>query len=77
MSLPRRNSKCPGGTNEADKMNSQVQQYMRETLKRLYMKNRNDDQVSVHMRQSEQSSMIREMLINIENIKEGQTKDSM
>lgn len=58
-------------------MSNQVQQYMRETLKRLYMKNRNDEQSSSHIRQSEQSSMIREMLINIENIKEGHTRGSM
>lgn len=77
ISISRRNPKCQGGTNEVGKMNSQVQQYMRETLKRLYLKNRNDDQSSNHIRQSEQSSMIREMLINIENIKEGHTKDSM
>jgi hypothetical protein len=57
-------------------MSSQVQQYMRETLKKLYMKNRGEDLPSGSMRPSEQSCMIRELLINIENIREGQTNDS-
>ncbi len=56
-------------------MNSQVQQYMRETLKRFYMKNHGEDAPNGSTRPSEQSSMIRELLINIENIKDGQTKD--
>lgn len=49
------------------KLSTQVQQYMRETLKKLYMKNRIEDHpgAASAVKQSEQSSMIRELLINI------------
>lgn len=51
---------------DLDKLNSQVQQYMRETLKRIYQKNRNEENSSQPKpAQSERSSMIRELLINL------------
>jgi hypothetical protein len=54
-------------------MSSQVQQYMRETLKKLYLKNRSENHpCGSFMRQSDQPTMIRELLINIENIKDFQ-----
>lgn len=51
---------------EVDKLNSQVQQYMRETLKRIYQKSRNEESSSQPKpAESERSSMIRELLINL------------
>lgn len=56
---------------DADKLNSQVQQYMRETLKRIYQKSRNELNSTQQKPPSyERSSMIRELLINLENVKD-------
>jgi hypothetical protein len=55
------------------KLNNQVQQYMRETLKKLYLKNRHEGEGNAPaIKQSEHSSMVRELLINIENIRDFQ-----
>lgn len=66
--LKRTASKQP---RDAEKLNGQVQQYMRETLKRIYQKSRNEEGSSQPKpAESERSSMIRELLINLESARD-------
>jgi hypothetical protein len=52
---------------------------MRLTLKRIYLKNRNEEFNSPLQKpkEYERSSMIRELLINLENLKDHQNSNQM